>query len=230
MVTISNNGYEKKFSEDRFNLTRGRRQNNTRCEKYNCGGFALGTFSWYAPYGDDIVDFAFNHGYITDYERDDILEEANEDHYDIEYRDYLEREEEYWEGKEYTDECPDYDSWRSITISELIEYYCRDYWANNTRFMFYFALTMLKEIKGLRYITDLSSLRENEYCVAFRVGRGDFHFIRSNNYKCEKWIGKMGQGRVRELVTSLQPGGEEFFDELFGTRYDSRTLLFAKAS
>ena len=42
--------------EDPYNRKRNRNKWNTDCYKYNCGGLALGTYSWYLPYdldGDD---------------------------------------------------------------------------------------------------------------------------------------------------------------------------------
>lgn len=37
------------FASDLFNLNRNRNEKNTSQWDYNCGGYALGTFSWYLP-------------------------------------------------------------------------------------------------------------------------------------------------------------------------------------
>ena len=38
---------------DPFNHNGKRNRSNTDTDDYNCGGFALGTYSWYAPYRSD---------------------------------------------------------------------------------------------------------------------------------------------------------------------------------
>lgn len=44
---------------DEFNLSNKRNVRNTPRRTYNCGGFALGCFSWYCPRGD-FFQYAFN--------------------------------------------------------------------------------------------------------------------------------------------------------------------------
>ena len=41
--------YEK---DDPKNIKRARNMNNTSSSQYNCGGFALGIFSWYTPFNE----------------------------------------------------------------------------------------------------------------------------------------------------------------------------------
>lgn len=38
-------------NDDAFNLKGHRNSANTDIDDYNCGGYALGTYSWYCPYG-----------------------------------------------------------------------------------------------------------------------------------------------------------------------------------
>lgn len=236
MVTISNYGYERKFANDPFNKDNRRRQKNTKTEAYNCGGFALGTFSWYAPYDIDIVDYAFNHGFIDEEERADVLSCADEDEYYWAEQDFLDNWNERTNNKgvptNATHNIPVYKCWANYNMLDRLEEYCGDLFKKNSGFMEYFIGVMLREIEGLRIINSLSDLKDNEYCVAFRVGCYDFHYIRSNNAKCETWIGKMGDCRVRELpnVTKAALGSEKFFDFLFGSRYNSDTILFAKVA
>ena len=44
---------------DPFNFLRNRNVRNTEKRTYNCGGYALGTFSWYCPHRaeDDLTHF-----------------------------------------------------------------------------------------------------------------------------------------------------------------------------
>lgn len=236
MVTLSNYGYESKFLNDGFNREGKRCQRNTKYDAYNCGGFALGTFSWYAPYGADIVDYAFDHGFIDEEEKSDILSVADEDEYYWDEQDFLESWNERTNNNgvpsSSTHNIPTYDCWANIQIYDRLESYCDNIFKRDSGFMEYFIGVMLREIEGLRVINTLDDLKDNEYCIAFRVGGYDFHYIRSNNSKCETWIGKMGNSRVKELpnVTRAALGSEKFFDFLFGSRYNSDTILFAKVA
>ena len=53
--------------DDAYNLGNNRTIKNTPKERYNCGGYALGTFSWYCPYTEEDDDgwFGFHCGYRT---------------------------------------------------------------------------------------------------------------------------------------------------------------------
>ena len=222
MVVWCGNRFNRAIRTDSFNKQRVRAQNNTYFRNYNCGGFALGTFSWYCPYDISVVDYAFNRGYITSFERDDILRQLTEDEYLIAKED--------WDSYESNEEYADYDEWRNSGAGALLE---EKYpiFSKYSDLFFYYVKVMLKEIKGLRLIRSLDDLRENEYCVAFRVGHGDFHYIRSNNNKCNVWIGKVGRSVVRKLTPAASKENlEKFFDTLFDDRYDSKTILFAKVN
>ena len=39
-------------NDDPKNIQRARNMNNTSTSQYNCGGFALGIFSWYTPFNE----------------------------------------------------------------------------------------------------------------------------------------------------------------------------------
>lgn len=47
---------------DYLNRERKRNQDNTSLQEYNCGGYALGTYSWYLPY----YDFETREEQVTD--------------------------------------------------------------------------------------------------------------------------------------------------------------------
>ncbi len=55
------------MTDDAYNLSNNRNLNNTPRHRYNCGGYALGTFSWYCPYPekDDDGWFGYHCGYRT---------------------------------------------------------------------------------------------------------------------------------------------------------------------
>lgn len=222
MVVWCGNRFNKAIRTDSFNKQRVRAQNNTYFRNYNCGGFALGTFSWYCPYDINVVDYAFNRGYITAFEREDILRQLTEDEYAIAKED--------WDSYESDEEYADYEEWRNSGAGFLLEEKYPIFNKDSDLFLYYVDV-MLKEINGLRLIRNFDDLRENEYCVAFRVGHGDFHYIRSNNNKCDVWIGKVGRSVVRKLTPSASKKDiEKFFDTLFDDRYDSKTILFAKTN
>lgn len=46
--------------DDGLNLERRRNLNNTPRGNFNCGGYALGTFSWYMPATNEDFDFCFD--------------------------------------------------------------------------------------------------------------------------------------------------------------------------
>ena len=65
-----------KFRDDLFNRNHKRNAQNTEQFSYNCGGYALGTFSWYLPSYSDTVWGIFRH-YNED-QMAEITEEAVE--------------------------------------------------------------------------------------------------------------------------------------------------------
>lgn len=236
MVTLSNYGYGAKFIEDSFNLGGRRNQSNTACPAYNCGGFALGTFSWYVPFAEDMLDYAVEVGAIKERYVEEILEGTSEDDYYWEEQDFLEnyRLPQYNLNDHSMNCLLNYESWSSIQICKNLEAIYPNLFEKNSMFLDYFARKIVSENKGVRPITALSELRPNEYCIAFRIGDGDFHFLRSNDSRCQLWIEKRGTTKVlchRADEIKYSVGSEKFFNVLFKTRihfYNSKTLLFAK--
>lgn len=49
---------------DPYNISGLRNKNNTPAREFNCGGFALGTFSWYCPHSPD-DDCQYNYAFKT---------------------------------------------------------------------------------------------------------------------------------------------------------------------
>ena len=50
-------GYE---NDDPFNIAKERNTRNTDRGEYNCGGYALGCYSWYCPFSHQVRDFEKN--------------------------------------------------------------------------------------------------------------------------------------------------------------------------
>ena len=126
---------------------------------------------------------------------------------------------------------PDYKCWQAMYILQLMEDYYIDVFGRYSPFMQYFIDKMLEEIKNLRLIQSTTEVKPNEYCIAFRVDRGDFHYIRSD-VSGKKWIQKMGSHRIMGYYISEDSRksaiSEEEFSRMFGSRYSSQTVLFAK--
>lgn len=58
-LKVDNNYYENEDGidyEDFFNIKRTRNEENTDIEYYNCGGYALETYSWYYPFDIDFEE------------------------------------------------------------------------------------------------------------------------------------------------------------------------------
>ena len=232
MVGVSDYGYTKNFSSDAYNLRRERNEDNTLSYWYNCGGFALGTFSWYYPYDNDLLDYAYNNNLIDDRIYNRILGYITFEAYEEDKEHFLKEYDEN-DNDTYCYTLATYDAWVSLIIEEELEFHDQHLFRANSKYMDYYINKILQEITGLRRIANLKDVKENEYCVAFRVGHGDFHFIRSENNKCNVWLSKGGHSRIKRLeMDGLSFGArantEDFFDELFGDRYDSETILFAK--
>ena len=70
--------WENKFYEDEYNVNGKRNRKNTEKDQYNCGGYALETFSWVLPCEDEdecseLYDFDM---WEYDYDEDDFNESA----------------------------------------------------------------------------------------------------------------------------------------------------------
>ena len=54
------------LKDDPFNKNNNRNVRNTPKRNYNCGGYALETFSWYCPHGEeDDTFFGYDYGFDT---------------------------------------------------------------------------------------------------------------------------------------------------------------------
>ena len=47
-------------NSDPFNITKERNTKNADRNEYNCGGYALGCYSWYCPFGYQVTNFEEN--------------------------------------------------------------------------------------------------------------------------------------------------------------------------
>ena len=47
-------------NSDPFNIAKGRNTKNADRNEYNCGGYALGCYSWYCPFGYQVTNFEEN--------------------------------------------------------------------------------------------------------------------------------------------------------------------------
>ena len=56
--------------KDPMNLLKNRNIHNTCKTNYNCGGYALGTFSWYCPHSEK------QHGYYDTYSEESLFEQV----------------------------------------------------------------------------------------------------------------------------------------------------------
>ena len=70
--------YEMRFYEDEYNVNGKRNRKNTERNQYNCGGYALETFSWVLPCDteeecEELYDFDM---WEYDYDEDDFNESA----------------------------------------------------------------------------------------------------------------------------------------------------------
>lgn len=70
--------WENKFYEDEYNVNGKRNRKNTERNQYNCGGYALETFSWVLPCDteeecEELYDFDM---WEYDYDEDDFNESA----------------------------------------------------------------------------------------------------------------------------------------------------------
>ncbi len=146
----------KDMRKDYLNLSRHRNPYNTAPAEYNCGGFALGTYSWYAPY-DTSVWHSYNAILFIKIFESDIL----------------------WDCVEW----------------------------------------MLKEIPGLRLIDKENEVKPYEVIVLFRIGNGDYHFVRKVG---DIYLHKRGSHHEIEVMDK-----EEVYSEMWCDQYDSDIIMFA---
>ena len=57
--------HEYYLNDDPFNKNNNRNLKNTQRHTFNCGGYALGTFSWYCPHDEEDEDcfWGYNYGF-----------------------------------------------------------------------------------------------------------------------------------------------------------------------
>lgn len=143
---------------DELNFNGFRNIHNTRKSYYNCGGYALGTYSWYCP---------------------------NDDGFD----------------------SPMYDD--SYTMEERTQF-AVDY--------------MLNDFCDLRVIKTLEEITENEYAIAFRIAKDDFHYMVK---KGNQWYSKAGGSYKIDRVPQEIVLGKVWFTD-YGVTYNGPLVLFAK--
>lgn len=150
------------FLNDKFNKNNERNKENTSHWEYNCGGWALNTFSWYKP---------------------------------TKRRSYC-----YWGSFECSFE---FNHLNVMSIKEMYEITKKS------------VDCMLKEFKDLRVIKTLKELKEDEYAIAFRIGRyiNDFHYCK--RAKNGHWTHKMGGGLIRPIL-KRQVLADNWFEEYYG--------------
>lgn len=137
---------------DELNFNGFRNIHNTNKNYYNCGGYALGTYSWYCPYDD------FDDSYTI---------------------------------KERTQLAVDY---------------------------------MLNDFCDLRVIKTLEEVTENEYVIAFRMSKYDFHYMVK---KGNQWYSKLGSRYKIDRVPQEIVFSKAWFTDC-GITYDGPLVLFAK--
>ena len=71
-MCIVNAAYIINGFSDPFNKAKRRNRNNTPTYEYNCGGYALGTYSWYCPCDREEVDYVL-YVYRTKKQEEKIL-------------------------------------------------------------------------------------------------------------------------------------------------------------
>ena len=78
---------------------------------------------------------------------------------------------------------------------------------------------MLNELPNVRQITDVRQLHKNEYAVAFRLGRFDFHYMRRAHNG--HWTHKMGAWPIETILKS------DVFSPQWCDAYDGEIALLA---
>jgi hypothetical protein len=143
---------------DELNFNGFRNIRNTNKNAYNCGGYALGTYSWYHPHGED--------------ERDCL-----------------------------------YDT--RISIEERTKHAVQ---------------YMLNDFCDLRVIKTLEEVTENEYAIAFRLAKDDFHYMVK---KGNQWYSKAGGCPIIDRVPQEIVLSKVWFTD-YDVTYDGPLVLFAK--
>lgn len=151
--------WEDKFFVDIYNINGKRTNRNVENWQFNCGGYALETYSWICPYDtEEDSDRLFDDWY-SDMSSDEKLEETVE-----------------W---------------------------------------------MLERVPDLRRVNGVEDLEDDEYLIAYKCGRSDFHYCK--RLPNGQWWHKMGSSRTRRIAEH-----KVYSDTWLGGKYDSETAFFAK--
>ena len=95
-----------------------------------------------------------------------------------------------------------------------------EYFATDRKGMQRYVDHMLEEFSGsLRVINSLKELRENEYAIAFRTRKTDFHYCK--RAKSGHWTHKPGWAPIRKILKA------EVFGKEWPRGYNSPIILFA---
>jgi hypothetical protein len=137
-------GYE---NDDPFNIAKERNTRNTDRGEYNCGGYALGCYSWYCPFSHQVRDFEKN-------------------------------------------------------VKQI-----------------------LKDFPNARLIDNTQDLMPNEYMVAFRLSRDDFHFMKRG--KNGVWREKRGSQSEIRIVPKSVVFGEVWSPDRYDNGYQGEIAFFA---
>lgn len=86
---------------------------------------------------------------------------------------------------------------------------------------------MLKEFKDLRRIKDIKELSKDEYAIAYRVGKMDFHYMRRGDNGI--WYHKVGGMHDLNSVKKEQVFADKWINPYDSNcEYTSELVLFAK--
>ena len=80
---------------------------------------------------------------------------------------------------------------------------------------------MLERVPDLRRVNGVEDLEDDEYLIAYKCGRSDFHYCK--RLPNGQWWHKMGSSRTRRIAEH-----KVYSDTWLGGKYDSETAFFAK--
>ena len=80
---------------------------------------------------------------------------------------------------------------------------------------------MLRHVPDLRRVNGVEDLEDDEYLIAYKCGRTDFHYCK--RLPSGQWWHKMGSSRTRRIAEH-----KVYASTWLGGKYDSDTAFFAK--
>lgn len=221
------------LTEDYRNAARKRNSVNTDIFDYNCGGYALETYSWLIPFYTESSADPWTWKEIRypdidecDYSLISLEEEMKQDEEFIAHK----NEVKMFLEKAY-DRCNKNDiaKWETGNIAiNILTTPKVDYLRTLSRLIFSsclyahpFALelaayTMLQCFPDMRRVDSWTELRDDEYGIAYTGGDGDFHFAKFIDGVISH---KMGGSDIKEV---------ESVEDAFLPRYNGRIVYFAK--